>query len=295
MAVENILMSQQTRIGTSRSSPTASKWSTGISGVACNIHRISLTEKSSFFVCFPDLVTEDRFSELMLLVSDLSAGYNQSRVLQGATLQVAAGEVVALLGRNGSGRSTLAKAIMGLVPAQGSISWRGRELLGLKTFEIARAGLGYVPEGRDVFPDLTVAQNLLLGQKPGAPSGGWSQADVFAMFPQLQQRAGVKAGVLSGGEQQMLALSRTLMGNPELIIIDEPTEGLAPQLVAQVGAFLTTLKAKGVAVLLIEQKLTIALDVSDRCLVMGQGRVVFDGTPAALLADAAVQREWLAV
>jgi len=231
----------------------------------------------------------------MLTINNLTAGYDKSRVLQGATLQVAAGEVVALLGRNGSGRSTLAKAIMGLVSAQGSISWRGRELLGLKTFEIARAGLGYVPEGRDVFPDLTVAQNLLLGQKPGAPSGGWSQADVFAMFPQLQQRAGVKAGVLSGGEQQMLALSRTLMGNPELIIIDEPTEGLAPQLVAQVGAFLTTLKAKGVAVLLIEQKLTIALDVSDRCLVMGQGRVVFDGTPAALLADAAVQREWLAV
>ncbi|OQW89160.1 MAG: ABC transporter ATP-binding protein [Rhodoferax ferrireducens] len=231
----------------------------------------------------------------MLTINNLTAGYDKSRVLQGATLQVAPGEVVALLGRNGSGRSTLAKAIMGLVPAQGSISWRGRALLGLKTFEIARAGLGYVPESRDVFPDLTVAQNLLLGQKPGAPSGGWLQADVFAMFPQLQQRAGVKAGVLSGGEQQMLALSRTLMGNPELIIIDEPTEGLAPQLVAQVGAFLTTLKAKGVAVLLIEQKLTIALDVSDRCLVMGQGRVVFDGTPAALLTDAAVQREWLAV
>ena len=168
-------------------------------------------------------------------------------------------------------------------------------MLGLKTFEIARAGLGYVPEGREVFPDLTVAQNLLLGQKPGAPSGGWSQADVYAMFPQLQQRAGVKAGVLSGGEQQMLALCRSLMGNPELIIIDEPTEGLAPQLVAQVGAFLTTLKTRGVAVLLIEQKLTIALDVSDRCLVMGQGRVVFDGTPAALQADTNVQREWLAV
>lgn len=231
----------------------------------------------------------------MLTIHNLTAGYDKSRVLQGISLQVAAGEVVALLGRNGSGRSTLAKAIMGLVAAQGSIRWRGRELLGLKTFEIARAGLGYVPERREIFPDLTVAHNLLLGQKPGARSGGWSQADAFALFPQLQQRAGVNAGVLSGGEQQMLALSRTLMGNPELIIIDEPTEGLAPQLVAQVGAFLTTLKARGVAVLLIEQKLTIALDVSDRCVVMGQGRVVFDGTPAALQANAAVQREWLAV
>ena len=235
----------------------------------------------------------------MLTIHNLTAGYGagdgQSQVLQGVSLQVHAGEVVALLGRNGSGRSTLAKAIFGLVSAQGSITWRGRELIGQSTFDIARAGLGYVPESRDVFPDLTVAQNLLLGQKPGATTGRWQQADLLALFPQLQQRLNVKAGVLSGGEQQMLALSRTLMGNPELIIIDEPTEGLAPQLVAQVGALLTTLKARGVAVLLIEQKLTIALDVADSCLVMGQGRVVFDGTPAALLADAAVQRAWLAV
>jgi len=231
----------------------------------------------------------------MLLISDLIAGYAKSRVLQGVSLQVTPGEVVALLGRNGSGRSTLAKAIMGLVAAQGSVLWRGRELLGQTTFDIARAGLGYVPESRDVFPDLTVAQNLLLGQKPGAQACRWTQADMVALFPQLQQRLNVKAGLLSGGEQQMLALSRTLMGNPDLIIIDEPTEGLAPQLAAQVGVFLKTLKAKGVSVLLIEQKLTIALDVSDRCLVMGQGRVVFDDTPAELLADVAVQREWLAV
>ncbi|MCB8745548.1 ABC transporter ATP-binding protein [Rhodoferax sp. U2-2l] len=235
----------------------------------------------------------------MLTIHNLTAGYGagdgQSQVLQGVSLRVLPGEVVALLGRNGSGRSTLAKAIFGLVAAQGSITWRGRELIGQSTFEIARAGLGYVPESRDVFPDLTVAQNLLLGQKPGPQAGRWQQADLLALFPQLQQRLNVKAGVLSGGEQQMLALSRTLMGNPELIIIDEPTEGLAPQLVAQVGTLLTTLKARGVAVLLIEQKLTIALDVADSCVVMGQGRVVFDGTPAALLADAAVQRAWLAV
>ena len=231
----------------------------------------------------------------MLTLHNLKAGYGKSQVLQGVSLQVNSGEVVALLGRNGSGRSTLAKAVLGLVPAQGSIRWHGRELLGQTTFAIARAGLGYVPESRDVFPDLTVAQNLLLGQKSGAQAGRWAAADMLALFPQLQQRLNVKAGVLSGGEQQMLALSRTLMGDPELIIIDEPTEGLAPQLVAQVGAFLTTLKAQGVSVLLIEQKLSIALAVSDRCLVMGQGRIVFDGTPEALLADHAIRQEWLAV
>jgi branched-chain amino acid transport system ATP-binding protein len=231
----------------------------------------------------------------MLTIHKLTAGYGKSQVLQGVSMLVNAGEVVALLGRNGSGRSTLAKAVLGLVAAHGSVTWQGRELLGLKTFEIARAGLGYVPESRDVFPDLTVAQNLLLGQKPGAQVGRWAVADMLALFPQLQQRLNVKAGVLSGGEQQMLALSRTLMGDPELIIIDEPTEGLAPQLVAQVGEFLTTLKAKGVSVLLIEQKLTIALEVSDRCLVMGRGRVVFDGTPAQLQGNEAVRREWLAV
>ncbi|MBT3068945.1 ABC transporter ATP-binding protein [Rhodoferax sp. U11-2br] len=231
----------------------------------------------------------------MLQIQNLSAGYGNSRVLQDVSLQVGAGELVALLGRNGSGRSTLAKTIIGLVPAQGSVAWRGQQLLGRTTFEIARAGLGYVPESRDVFPDLTVTQNLLLGQKPGRQGGGWSLDGMFELFPQLQQRAHVKAGVLSGGEQQMLTLCRTLMGNPELILIDEPTEGLAPQLVAQVATFLGTLKARGVSVLLIEQKLSIALQVSNRCLVMGQGRVVFEGSPAALLANEVVCREWLAL
>jgi branched-chain amino acid transport system ATP-binding protein len=231
----------------------------------------------------------------MLHIQNLSAGYEQSRVLQAVSLQVGAGELVALLGRNGSGRSTLAKAIMGLVAAQGSIRWHGQELLGRSTFEIARAGLGYVPESRDVFPDLTVTQNVLLGQKPGRSASRWALDDMFGLFPQLQQRASVKAGVLSGGEQQMLTLCRTLMGDPELILIDEPTEGLAPQLVAQVATFLQTLQSRGVSVLLIEQKLSIALQVASRCLVMGQGRVVFDGKPAELLANAALCQEWLAV
>jgi branched-chain amino acid transport system ATP-binding protein len=231
----------------------------------------------------------------MLQIDNLSAGYGKSRVLQGVSLQVGAGEVVALLGRNGSGRSTLAKAIMGLVAAHGSVLWRGQQLLGQSTFAIARAGLGYVPESRDIFPDLSVAQNLQLGQKAGRASSRWSLDDMYQLFPQLHQRASVRAGVLSGGEQQMLTLCRTLMGNPELILIDEPTEGLAPQLVAQVAQFLGTLRARGVSVLLIEQKLSIALQVSDRCLLMGQGRVVFEGAPAALAANAAVCREWLAV
>ena len=231
----------------------------------------------------------------MLRIHQLHAGYGNSQVLQGVNLDVAPGEIVALLGRNGSGRSTLARAIMGLVPARGSVTWRGRELLGGKTFEIARAGLGYVPESRDVFPDLTVTQNLLLGQKPGQAAGRWRLEDMFGLFPQLAVRARASAGVLSGGEQQMLALCRTLMGNPELIIVDEPTEGLAPQLVAQVGEFLSTLQAQGVAVLLIEQKLTLALTIAKRCAVMGHGRVVFDGTPQALLQDHAVLQEWLAV
>jgi len=231
----------------------------------------------------------------MLRIQNLTAGYGQSQVLQGVTLHIAPGEIVALLGRNGSGRSTLARAVMGQVAAQGYIGWRGQNILGKKTFEIARLGIGYVPERRDVFPDLTVAQNLLLGQKPGQPAGRWSVADMFGLFPQLQLRYAVAAGVLSGGEQQMLALCRTLMGDPDLIVIDEPTEGLAPLLVEAVANFLVTLKTNGVSVLLIEQKLTVALQVADRCAVMGHGRVVWTGSPAEMHGNAPLQQEWLQV
>jgi len=231
----------------------------------------------------------------MLIVENLHAYYGKSHVLRGVSLTVGRGDIVALLGRNGSGRTSTAKAIMGLLAANGSLRWRGQEMLGKKPFEIARSGLGYVPETRDIFSKLTVEQNLLLGQQGGRKTGRWTLGDMYLMFPHLQQRQHTPAGVLSGGEQQMLALCRTLMGEPDLIIIDEPTEGLAPKIVQQVAAFLKTLKAKQVSVLLIEQKLQMALAISDRCAVMGQGCVVFEGTPDELRQNSYICQNWLQV
>ena len=229
----------------------------------------------------------------MLEVRQLVAGYGQGQVLNGVDLRVAPGEVVALLGRNGAGRSTLARALVGLVPAQGSARWKGRELLGLAPFEVARSGVGYVPESRDAFPHLSVRDNLLLGRQRRA--GRWDFDAVYHWFPRLKEREHTPAGRLSGGEQQMLALARTLMGSPALLILDEPTEGLAPSMVEQVADVLRSLRAEGVAILLIEQKLSIAFSVSDRVALMGHGRVVFDGLPQALAADQGLQDEWLAV
>jgi branched-chain amino acid transport system ATP-binding protein len=188
----------------------------------------------------------------MLKVDNLQAFYGKSHVLHGISFTLQPGEIVALLGRNGSGRSTTAKAIMGLVDCTGDIVWKGRQLAGLRSFEVAHAGIGYVPENRDIFPTLSVHQNLLLGQKLSGKSSQWNFEDMYNMFPRLRERQHTEAGVLSGGEQQMLTLCRTLMGDPDLIIIDEPTEGLAPKIVEQVGEFLRTLKARGVSVLLIE-------------------------------------------
>lgn len=231
----------------------------------------------------------------MLQVTQLQAYYGKSHVLHGVDLSVGQGEIVALLGRNGSGRSTTAKAIMGMVACEGSVRWQGLETLGRKPYEIANLGLGYVPENRDIFPKLTVHQNLQLGQKRGKAKPRWSFDDMYHLFPRLKEREHTEAGVLSGGEQQMLTLCRTLMGDPDLIIIDEPTEGLAPKIVELVAEFLQTLRQRGLSVLLIEQKLTIAMSISDRCLVMGHGSIVFDGTPEALRADAAIRKEWLEV
>jgi branched-chain amino acid transport system ATP-binding protein len=231
----------------------------------------------------------------MLKLTDLHAFYGKSHVLHGVTFEVKPGEIVALLGRNGSGRSTTVKTIMGLVEGQGTITWRDSQILGQQAYEIAHLGIGYVPENRDIFPKLTVHQNLMLGEKRGKKSPRWSFDDMYEMFPRLKERQHTEAGVLSGGEQQMLTLCRTLMGDPDLIMIDEPTEGLAPKIVELVAEYLRELKRRGISVLLVEQKLTIALEVSERCLVMGHGQIVFEGTPGELKADAYVRKEWLEV
>jgi len=231
----------------------------------------------------------------MLKLDQLHAFYGKSHVLHGVTMNVQPGEIVSLLGRNGSGRSTTVKAIMGLVHGTGSVTWREGEILGRKAFEIAQLGIGYVPENRDIFPKLTVHQNLMLGEKSKNKQPRWSFDDMYQLFPRLKERQHTEAGVLSGGEQQMLTLCRTLMGDPDLIMIDEPTEGLAPKIVEQVAVYLKELKRRGVSVLLVEQKLTIALEISERCYVMGHGQVVFEGTPTELRANADIRKEWLEV
>ena len=235
----------------------------------------------------------------MLKVQALGAGYGHGDVLRGIKLTVAPGEIVAVLGRNGSGRSTLAKAIAGQIAWHGAISWHQRSLQGLRAFEIARLGIGYVPESRDVFAGLTVQQNLMLGIKPASgtasPALGWDEEGIYRLFPALRARRQVDAAVLSGGEQQMLALGRCLMGAPALVIVDEPTEGLAPALVQQVASCLQGLRERGVAVLLMEQKLAIALAIADRLLVLGHGAVAFEGTPQQLYHRTDVVQEWLQV
>jgi branched-chain amino acid transport system ATP-binding protein len=232
----------------------------------------------------------------MLKLKDLHAYYGKSHILHGVSMDVKPGEIVSLLGRNGSGRSTTVKAVMGLVSGQGSVRWNDQELLGRKPFEIAHCGLGYVPENRDIFPKMSVHNNLVLGEKSGPrKQPRWTIGDMYKLFPRLKERQHVEAGVLSGGEQQMLTLCRTLMGDPDLIMIDEPTEGLAPKIVELVGQYLLALRSRGVSVLLVEQKLTIALEVSERCYVMGHGQIVFEGSPAALRANTAIRKEWLEV
>ena len=231
----------------------------------------------------------------MLAVSDLHAFYGKSHILQGVSLGVGEGEIVSLLGRNGVGRSTTIKAIMGDVRAQGSVRFRGEEICGLPPYVIARKGLGYVPENRDIFPTLTVRQNLLLGVKNPRRPGRWSVDDMFHLFLVLGERAEQPGAVLSGGEQQMLTMCRTLVGDPHLIMVDEPTEGLAPMLVRQVADLLVEIAQRGVAILLVEQKLTIALAIARRVYVMGHGRVVFEGTPEDLRRNDGVRKEWLEV
>ncbi len=231
----------------------------------------------------------------MLEVRDLHAFYGKSHILHGVNLTVGDGECVSLLGRNGVGRSTTIKAVMGMVDATGSVKFKGEEICGLKAYRIAHKGLGYVPENRDIFPTLTVRQNLALGMKSTKESGRWTMDDMFRLFPRLQEREHTQAGVLSGGEQQMLTLCRTLMGDPDLVMIDEPTEGLAPKIVELLRELFVEITRRGVSILLVEQKLAIALEISQRLYVMGHGQIVFEGTPAELRANAAIRKEWLEV
>jgi branched-chain amino acid transport system ATP-binding protein len=231
----------------------------------------------------------------LLRVENLHAYYGKSHILHGVTFDIQSGEIVSLLGRNGVGRSTTIKAIMGDVPPRGSIRFRDREIAGLKPHQVARLGLGYVPENRDIFPTLTVRQNLFLGQKSAKKTGRWSMADMFKIFPRLEERVDTPAGVLSGGEQQMLTMCRTLMGDPDLVMVDEPTEGLAPMMVELVGKLLSEIAGRGISILLVEQKLTIALKISHRLFVMGHGEIVFSGTPADLAANVGIRKEWLEV
>ena len=231
----------------------------------------------------------------MLAVAGLHAFYGKSHILRGVDLSVGEGEIVSLLGRNGVGRSTTIKAIMGDVAARGSVRFRGEEICGQPPYLIARRGLGYVPENRDIFPTLTVRENLLLGMRNPRKPGRWTMDDMFRLFPNLRERAEQPGGVLSGGEQQMLTMCRTLMGDPHLIMVDEPTEGLAPMLVQQVAGLLVEIAGRGVAILLVEQKLTIALTISRRVYVMGHGRIVFEGSPDDLRRNEAVRKEWLEV
>jgi branched-chain amino acid transport system ATP-binding protein len=233
----------------------------------------------------------------LLRVRDLHAHYGRSHILQGVSFDVGAGEVLGLLGRNGSGRSTTLKALMGLVPpSAGSVALRGRELAGATPHAICRAGLSYVPEEREIFANLTVDENLRMGEQPPVPGAPqWTVQQMFDYFPRLAERRNTRGSSLSGGEQQMLTICRSLLGNPLLMLIDEPTEGLAPKLVAQVGECIQDMHRRGVSVVLVEQKLALALKVSTRACLVGHGRIVFEGRPEQLQSDPALLAQWLAV
>jgi len=231
----------------------------------------------------------------MLNVRDLHAYYGKSHILQGVNLSVGSNEIVSILGRNGVGRSTTLKAIMGDPSPQGSVNFKGDEIAGRAPHHIARLGIGYVPEERSIFPALTVEQNLLLGLKPSQKEGRWSVEETWRLFPQLRERANAPGGALSGGEQQMLTICRTLMGDPDLIMIDEPTEGLAPQMVERIGELLTEVAKRGISILLVEQRLVVAMRISHRVYVMGHGHMVFEGTPDELLGNSEIRQEWLEV
>ena len=231
----------------------------------------------------------------MLTINNLHAYYGKSHILQGINLCVKDSQIISLLGRNGVGRSTVIKTIMGLVKPIGEISYNGKLITGLQTHQIANLGIGYVPENREIFPDLTVMENMELGKKNNLLNNIWNLEELFELFPNLANRRNVHAGALSGGEQQMLTISRCLMGNPNLIMIDEPTEGLSPKMVENVKTLLYKIVSKKISIILVEQKLTIALDLSDKLYVMGHGKIVFEGTPKDMKKNINIQKEWLEV
>ena len=238
----------------------------------------------------------------MLEVEGLHAHYAKSHILHGVSFTVDAGEIVCLLGRNGVGKSTTLKSLMGLVkPSAGSVSFKGRDITGLPAHRVARLGLGYVPEERRIFPTITVKENLLMGIKIGqraakrANGNGWTLERVYEFFPRLRERERQRAGTLSGGEQQMLTTARTLMGNPELLLIDEPTEGLAPMIVVQVERILTEIYRGGTPILLVEQSMETALTLAHRVYVMSKGQIVFSGSVAELKSNELVRKEYLEV
>ena len=228
-----------------------------------------------------------------LELDSVQAGYGLSRVLHGVSVVARAGEVVSLLGRNGAGKSTTLKAIVSLVEVSGgSVRFDGHEITGLATHEISRRGVGYVPEDRRIFGDLTVEENLIVGLKG---RGDWGTARVYRFFPKLQERAGRRAGSLSGGEQQMLTVARTLMGNPRVLLLDEPSEGLAPVIVRALGEQIAALKREGLTILLSEQNLKFAARLADRAYIIEKGEIRFGGPMAELMGDEALRRKYLTV
>ena len=236
-------------------------------------------------------------AEAMLEVRGLRAGYGPAEVLFGVDLHLARGEVAALMGRNGAGKSTTLKAIMGLLPPRGgAVRFAGQDIAGMAPFRIARMGLGYVPEDRRIFTDLTVSENLEVGRR-AAPAGRtpWAPERLFAIFPNLAEMRNRRAGAMSGGEQQMLTIARTLMGNPEAVLLDEPSEGLAPVIVEQMADAVARMKAEGIAVLVSEQNLDFAAAVADRALILEKGAVRWQGDIATLEADEDVRRAYLTV
>jgi branched-chain amino acid transport system ATP-binding protein len=236
----------------------------------------------------------------MMKATELHAYYEKSHILQGASLTVEAGEVVCLLGRNGVGKSTTLKSMMGLLRlAAGSVIFNGKDITRLPTHTIARCGFGYVPEERRIFPTISVKENLLMGMKHGPSASGvtnrtrWTLDRVYEFFPRLRERDLQRAGTLSGGEQQMLCTGRALMGNPGLLLVDEPTEGLAPAIVQQVAAILSAAHRDGTAILLVDHTMDLALSLGSRFYVMSKGRIVFGGSAMDLMADEQVRKRYL--